>query len=220
MTQRFLAWHGTGVGDIEDFETRPEGTHCSKVGAWFSAEPLVADLFARLAGEYDKTEPEPMWVYQVELTFERPRVYLRYHDFEMDVAMNPLVDDGIYDYDAYCAWAEETGREMPETPNRIAAFRAHLEQLGYDAIVISHCIRDGGLPRSDYVAFDPRQIRVLEVASLPPSGLEKPDVPDLIRRMKAEAEARQRAADMDVFKMKSGLRTSRPAPVAAGACVP
>jgi hypothetical protein len=177
------------------FDTAPEGNHLSKLGAWFSEEPLVADLFARLAGEAGRERPRPMFVYEADLSFSNPRVYPDYGALEMDLAMNPLVDGAIWSYDDYVAWAEANPEfERGPSGRCVADFRAHLRALGHDGVVVARCTRDGGLPRADYVALDSGAVRVTRVSSPAPSGLSAPTPDDLVRRMRDEAARRDALA--------------------------
>lgn len=188
---RAKAWHGTVSADIVRFDTRPRGNHVSKVGAWFSEEPLVAEFFARLKGE--ERGPE-MWVYEVELEFRRPRVYPDYLSLQMDFALNPLVDDtAFFSHADFMRWAAAHPDWDDRAPSseHTRRFRHHLLELGYDGIVVDACRTDGGLLRSDYVALYPECVTILSLASVEPFADGPCATPDeLMARIRQMAEAR------------------------------
>lgn len=168
MTMKLTAYHGSGTGNIREFRTDHSETdklNChplAPVGAWFSGHPAVAALFARFR-EADGGDPH---MYKVEISLRKPRIYTDLLGFNLDFALNPLVDEEIFE--TYEAW-DSARRNYPADcsgANSIREIRTYLEEFGYDGLLLKQSTTDLPLARRDVVVLQPSSIRILDIVPL------------------------------------------------------
>ena len=109
------------------------------IGTFFSQDPDVANFFS---GDNLPTSQ----VYPVKLKLENPKEFFSYNDFEED--FEDFMSQNIKSDKSFTT--DEIGSK---------AYREKLEAEGHDGILIKRSTTDTGLPREDYVVFDPKNIR-------------------------------------------------------------
>ncbi len=110
------------------------------VGTYFSQDPDVASYFAG-DGNYPSGQ-----VYPVKLKLENPKEYFDYDEFEEE-------------FENFMSENLKSGKSFVTDDIGSKAFREKLQSEGHDGILISRSTTDTGMPRQDYVVFDPKNIR-------------------------------------------------------------
>ena len=125
------------------------------VGTFFSQDPDVASLFA---GDDLPTSQ----VYPVKLRLENPKEFFSYNDFEED--FEDFMSENI-----------KSGKSFSTDEIGSKAYREKLEAEGHDGILIKRSTTDTGLPREDYVVFNPKNIRS-QFAKFDPTKADSRDI--------------------------------------------
>jgi hypothetical protein len=126
------------------------------VGTYFSEDPDVASYFAG-DGEYPSAQ-----VYPVKLKLENPKEYFTYDEYEEE-------------FENFMSENLRSGKSFITDDIGSKAFREKLQSEGHDGILISRSTTDTGMPRQDYVVFDPKNIRS-RFAKFDPTKAESKDI--------------------------------------------
>jgi len=109
------------------------------LGSWFSEDADVANYFS---GDDMATSQ----VYPVKLKLENPKEYFSYEDLEDE-------------FENFMNLQIKSGKSFTTDDVGSKGFRDKLKSEGHDGILISRSTTDTGMPRQDYVVFDPKNIR-------------------------------------------------------------
>mgnify|MGYP003142390241 CR=1 FL=1 len=131
---------------IDKSEYEGDTPNIQDIGNWFSEDPEVANFFAGDRLYVGSSSPTAQ-VYPVKLRLKNPKEYFSYEELEEE--FEDFMELGI-----------KEGKSFgPEEGIGSKAFRENLQKQGHDGIIITRATTDTGMPRKDYVVFEPKNIR-------------------------------------------------------------
>lgn len=134
-----LADENLGINAFQGTSDKMDDGFTTSLGTWFGDDPDIANYFAGADPDrmlFDGGRGSRGAVYPVKIRMKNPAEFETYDDLEG--AYYNFIDEGL-------GGSQE--------------FVKSLQDRGFDGIKVSNSTTDTGRPRTDYVIFDPTQVR-------------------------------------------------------------
>lgn len=134
-----VADENLGINAFQGTSDKMDDGFTTSLGTWFGDDPDIANYFAGADADrmiFDGGRGPRGAVYPVKIRMKNPAEFETYDDLEE--AYYNFIDEGL-------GGSQE--------------FVKSLQEQGFDGIKIDYSTTDTGRPRTDYVIFDPTQVR-------------------------------------------------------------